>query len=466
MIAECKKIVTDINRKDKNIDDINKYLSMLSDSYNMYAMVKMCMNYYTMKEMLAEREEKGDVEKLFDKVSCLIDRHIVKGERVTKESLEQIEAVRDKIEYKMHNLTAYADGFELYEYILNRIEAGIKNTIESVDIDTLSAEMFKYVFSENDTVVINSKLQLLMAQLPVRMTKNKFYDVLTNTLTIYKGSEKSSVEEFVDMLETAVLIKKPEGFETEYEELCSVYRALQSADYRNMSEEIFDELLGRLQKAAFFVNEEVSSYMLLQEIVNDVFAILITCDSSYENNITHPGYKAATEILEACSAVEDMNELPEQLLSKFMSLEGAQENTYECVMILESALDDVRSRGKNDKMTAEAQDIIKKLLRVEKLLASSLFVSLSDKEEKEIEIADNDFIMKKRDELTEKFAEVFKTGDRNINRSIMSKVLASMPIFLNSQQEIKDYFDYVLLNCKDDSELTACSRLVREIMEE
>ena len=48
----------------------------------------------------------------------------------------------------------------------------------------------------------------------------------------------------------------------------------------------------------------------------------------------------------------------------------------------------------------------------------------------------------------------------------MCKVLASMPIFLNTQQDIKNYFDYVLSNCKDDSEITACKKLVLEIIEE
>ena len=51
-------------------------------------------------------------------------------------------------------------------------------------------------------------------------------------------------------------------------------------------------------------------------------------------------------------------------------------------------------------------------------------------------------------------------------RSIMCKILAAMPIFLDTQQEIKNYFDYVLENCKNDSELTACDKLICEIIEE
>ena len=70
------------------------------------------------------------------------------------------------------------------------------------------------------------------------------------------------------------------------------------------------------------------------------------------------------------------------------------------------------------------------------------------------------------EELTNDFANLFEENDRIVNRSIMCKTLAGMPIFLNSQQEIKEYFDYVLESCKDASELTACNKLVCELIEE
>ena len=93
--------------------------------------------------------------------------------------MEAIAQLRSNVEYKMHILTAYTDAYEIYEYVLNRVEAAVRDEVVPVDAKGLSEKMFDYVFAENDTVVINSKLQLLMAQLPVRMTKNKFYDIIT-----------------------------------------------------------------------------------------------------------------------------------------------------------------------------------------------------------------------------------------------------------------------------------------------
>lgn len=466
MTKDCKKIVTQLSRNTSDKNNIIEYARLLGDNYNCYAIVKMCMNYYTMKEMLEEECDKmSDYRKYFDIVSNLLNKHVIGSEAVGEKSIEAIRTIRESIEYKMHILTSYTDGMEIYEYILNRVEARVHNSIEKVDVEKLSNDVFRYIFMEDDTVVINSKLQLVMGQLPVRMTKSKFFDVVTNTLTIYKGGEKTSVDEFVDMLRTAVLIKKPQGFETEYPFLYSTYKSLSECDYKNIDADTFDKLNNNLTEAANIINAEASIYMLLQEIVNDVFAILLTVEDSKEDNLKIKGYKSALEILEECINKDSTDELSEYLLGKFMDMEGIQENTYECVMILESAMEDLLNSRNNDIEALELEDRFKAFKTVEKLLSTSLFVKLED-EAVNNDVADNDYIMECRDIINNEFKELFEANSIVVNRSIMCKLLSSMPIFLNSQQEIKAYLDYVLEHCTDESELTACNKLLYEMIEE
>lgn len=466
MTAKCKKLITDINRKNNLDVDIREYAGLLNNQYNYYAMVKMCLNYYTMKEVIDEIEDsKSVVSEDFDIVAKIIKDYIIDKKTVTDECLNQIKHVRDSVEYKMRILTAYADGYEIYEYILNRIEARIKNENEDVDIEMLSDKMFRYVFSENDTVVINSKLQLLISQLPVRMTKNKFYDIVSNTLSIYKGGEVSAVSDFADRLRTSVLITKPEGFETEYPFLNEVYNELKTADYKGMDLDTYNNLMDRLSCAASLINEDVSAYVLFQEIVNDVYAILLSINNVSDNN-NSCGYKAAYEILKACTSNENIFEIQEGLMQSFEALEGVQEEVYESVMILEAILDDIITGHAEVVNKLDLENEFNKLSIIEKLLSTSLFVELDKNSISDSQIADNDFIMTLREELTEEFAKLFAENDRIVNRSIMCKILAGMPIFLNSQQEIKEYFDYVLESCKDASELTACNKLVCELIEE
>jgi hypothetical protein len=405
------------------------------------------------------------VARYFNIVTGLIAKHITGDEPIDEEALFGINQIRENIEYKMRNLTAYTDGFEIYEYVLNRVEARVKGTVSDVDTQTLADRMYAYVFQENDTVVINSKLKLLLEQLPVRMTKGKFYDVVTNTLTIYKGGDRRSVDEFADMLRTTVLISKPKGFENEYPYLYSTYDSLKEADYANIDEKTYDELMDKLDSGAAIINGEASAYMLLQEIVNDVYTILLTHTAGRDKNHGETGYGAALEILGQCVTDASIDDITEALMPKFVLLEGVQEDVYETITVLESCLDDVRNDDVIDSLGLRAD--LESLTKAEKLLSTSLFVALdSDTRTEGSETADNDYILKLRDELEAELKQLFAENGRQVNRSIMCKLISSMPIFLNSQQDIKTYFEYVLNNCNDDSELTACAKLIEEIIEE
>lgn len=465
-MATSKRIVTDIARGIKLEENLPVYLHKLNTQYNQYATVKGCMNYYVLKEVVLEQEDSNsDIIKYFSIITELLQKHIVDRQPVDDKTFEAITSIRSSVEYKMKNLTAFTDGYELYEYVLNRIEGDVTGVVDFVDVNQLAAKMFRYVFSDNDTVVINSKLQLLVAQLPVRMTKNKFFDIVTNTLSIYKGGERYAVDEFCDMLRAAVLIKKPDGFETEYPYLYKVYETLRDADYKDITSERYDELTEMLANAASIINGEASVYMLMQEVINDTYTLLLTCSDCTDNDQI-AGYKAALTILDACIKTDDMESLPEQLGDQFMTLEGVQEEAYEDIVVLEAGFEDVKN-GKDELLSSLAlTKTVSDLDKVSKLLSTSLFADLEDKAQVDSQVADSAYIMKLRDAMTEDLKVLFEGKDRRVVRSIMSKLLASMPTFMNSQQEIQNYFDYTLENCKDASELSACSRLVNEIMDE
>ena len=466
MIATCKKLVTDIQR-DKDLDKkLPEYAELLGRQYNCYATVKGSMNYYTMKEVCDEQDDKNtDVCKYFALLTGLLDRHLVKREAVDEDSMEAIAQLRSNVEYKMHILTAYTDAYEIYEYVLNRVEAAVRDEVAPVDAKGLSEKMFAYVFAENDTVVINSKLQLLMAQLPVRMTKNKFYDIVNSTLNIYEEGETTSVDEFVDMLRSAVLLKKPKGFETEYPFLYHVYTDLAEADYAALTLPEFEDLTKRLNQAATIINE-VSAFMLLQEVINDVYTILLTIDAAYEKNEEDvPGYAAALRIIKACVKAETIDQLPDEVMDEFFTIEGVQERVYESIVIFEAVLDEIRV-GKAEQIESLAlTETFDRLDKVSKLLSTSLFIDL-DKVSRKTETADHAYITAKKEALVKELGDLFSSVKRPVYRSMMCKLLAAMPIFMNTQQEIRDYFDYVIENCKDDSELMACNKLISEMIEE
>ncbi len=468
MRSTCKKLITDINRNSNIETNLPKYLDLLMGHYNLYATVKMCMNYYTMREMVEEGANiSDDCQEYFKTITAVVDKHILSRETVDACAIDRIRDIRAAIEFKMKNLTAYTDGYEVYEYLLNRTEARVYDKEEDVDIQTLCDKLYSYVFmDEKDTVLVNSKLSLVMSQLPVRMTKIKFFDIVARTVAIYNGSEKKSLDEFVDMLKTAVLISRPEGFETEYKELYSLYEDLSKTDYKTLDKEGFENFEVRLKDAVALIDEEVSVYMLLQEIVNDVYAILLTIDKAYEVNNQISGYKSALTILSACVNDSDIEDIPERLMPKFIDIEGVQEDIYEVIMLLEAAFPDIKAGKGDDIANLNLSEAFDNCELIEKLLSTSLFIDISKAEEAELVMADSDYVNEAKEQLIEELNTLFKASDKMVTRSMMCKLLAAMPIFMNTKQEIKDYFEYVLYNCKDRSELTACNKLLCDIMEE
>ena len=466
MKGDIKKLVGDIQR-DKDLDkNLPLFMDNMKQQYNYYSAVKLSMNYYTMREMVAENSKAGDAAKeYFMELGSILGKCFIENDRASDEMLADVSKIRKDIEQRMQVLTSFTDGYEIYEYILNRLEAGIKGTIhEGLSPEQLSAKIFNYIFSENDTVVINSKLQLVMSQLPVRMTKNKFYDVVTNTLEIYKGGDKRALNDFVDMLRKTALLDKPSGFCDIYPELYETYELLRSADYKNMAADKYDMLTDRLSLAAEFIEAESTMYILLQEIVNDIYAVLLT-DDMRDKNIEKPAYKAAFNIISICMNDSEADSVDERVMDYFVSIEGVQEDIYENLMIFEAAAEDILTdkAKKIDESGLKAQSDKIKILQ--KLVSTSLFASLDPDGENEMEGADTEDIASLRKSLTEELSACFSENQMPVNRSIMSKLFSAMPIFFNTQQEIKDYLDYVLCGCSDKSELTACNKLLCELME-
>ena len=67
--------------------------------------------------------------------------------------------------------------------------------------------------------------------------------------------------------------------------------------------------------------------------------------------------------------------------------------------------------------------------------------------------------------LFEDFDAAFSGLSREEKRSRMAKVLSMVPVFFNTRDEIKEYFLYALENCRDDSELTAVSHIIRSMIQ-
>lgn len=450
----------------QNIEEnLPKYAEYMSKHYYEHSLIQLAMNLYTFQERSQEYVSADPyVEKALYTIQKFTGMYVLdkKYENRTADRRE-IHEIRNQITAKMRILTSYTDALQIYEYILNRLEYSYEIVDEDVDTEAYAKQVFQYLFQDNDKMVVNSRIQMVVAQLPVRITKSRFYEILQESLKIYTGAECSSVDDFANTIRACSGLERPEGFDTEYPVLYETLKALEELDYMNLPKEDWQYYTDKLQEMAGYIENIVTDYLMLEDIVNEVYAVMTAC-IYVKDETQEMGY--ATKILE-CVLEAMANETPIDEMAEdcFFALEGTPETLSEKLMKGEGLLFDLWSQYQKE---LEAQNLMEEyadLNLVSKLLCNSVFIDLKP-DELTPEIADSIYIEQVKKELVEEFARSFASQNKLINRARMAMVMGNVPVFFNSQQEISDYLNYALEHCNNNSELKAVIAILDEMMEE
>ena len=460
MKREAKILFTDIAADRDREENIIKYQKLLASALYNYSAIKLSLNFFTGLEMSDEYENE-----YITKIGLILKNTILAGKKPSDDDIKTITDLRDSITGKMKVLTSYTDALEIFEYVLNRREADIKGTTSAnVDIYSLADAMYRFVFSDNDKIIVNTRIQDFIAQLPVRMTKQRFLDIVTNSLSIYKGGEQESLMDFADTIRDTAIARTPDGFETEYPELFKIYSELRDADYSALDSIGYDNLSASLSKATQEIESEVTDYLMVMEIINDTLILAYTADIAEEKYKTKE-CDVALKILSSLAGSEDIYKAAEETDALLPELEGTQENSYEELIPIESNLDElITSYAPEFPENESMQKNFEALRRADMLTSSSLFMDIDKNFSIVNNVADDDFVNKIKEEVTRDLSDALAGKNKYIRRSIMAKVLSTMPVFFNTQDEIKQYFEEALLGCNDNAELTACEAIVNDIM--
>lgn len=135
-------------------------------------------------------------------------------------------------------------------------------------------------------------------------------------------------------------------------------------------------------------------------------------------------------------------------------------------MVLEAPIYDIVSSNQPDIIRIGLEDAYHRIDTLEKLLSGSMFVDIDHVKIETGALADSEYIISKKDKLIEEFGEVFTGNSQVVNRAVMAKILSTIPVFFNTQQEIKDYIDNALVRCSNRSEVLACYVIIQGIMED
>lgn len=456
-MAELTTAVSELLKGKRPEANMGIYTEQLPALYKRLATLRLSMNYYTFSEIFEELndEDRQIILPYVEKIQVLVKDYIL-AKNSTESGIKLADSLRNELINVMEIMTAYTDNFQIVEYMLNRVEYRFKECSFNDDYykDMFEKDIYRYVTSETDNSVINMKICQVISQLPMRMSKNKFFDLLKASLSIYKNSEKLSVDDFVYMIRTAGTLDKPEGMDEMFHDLKEQLFELINADYENMTEQEFDRLRAILDESSELVTEYADAFVVLAEVVNDIFSILLAGDVMYdvvEQDKLHAIIAGASESI-------DGKQRPDNSSDCFEEFEGLQENLGKMMFSPESTMQEIKDINAEYIENNNLMESFERLETISKLQSTSTFARLKIEKDK-FEAADEEYLNAGLEKLITEFNELFENNTRSYKRAVMASVLGNLPVFFNNLEEFKEYVHVALFQCSDEAERKACMSL-------
>ena len=472
-LRECVKKL----HSNKEVGDLlPEYLKQSMILHDGYTRIKLMMEYYMFYEVVTEdinpyiAMAKEMITSLNETVGQAMSDTLDDTQR--KQLVDHILAMRTEVIDRMQVLTGYVDCFVVYEYILNRIQYRFDEKEVLPEDTAFAQEVMNFIFGSNDNVTINDNLRVVLGQLPMRMTRSHYFDLIKNCISVYKGSEIESLEGFLYMFRTSAMLYKHPAQEQYFTEFAGVLQELMEADYEHMDRTLYELYAEKVRVSASKLNDLSDLYMQIGQIINGVYTLVVTepyCVDEEKMTVVDDVIRGINALFlekeidlwqrEDLSTEEDrLNWLAEKL----PAVEGQQEKLYQSVNVAEAALDELLEGRAEEIEAAGLSDAFIKLHHLSQLNSSSVFAPLESQESAGIVTAE--IAEQETEKLLSELKELFQGRSRMFRRAIMAATVEKLPTFFKSAQEIADYMMNALNQCDDEAEKYASKQLILEMI--
>ncbi len=461
MSQKIRQCINAINKKKDIEKNLSAYLEESMILHDKFARLKLMMDYYMLYEIHSEGRNKAlsSMSQLIEQINKII-AELMEGSCDCKKCIDEIEAMRCLIKERMEAVTAYVDCFTIYEYVLNRLQYRFEEKQYQPDDNTFSQMVMQFIFSSKDNVAINDNLRVVLGQLPMRMTRKHYFQLLRECLSVYKGSDVSALEGFVYMFRTtAMLYSAPdkENIFGDYEKEIEEFAGL---DYESFDKESYDKYSEKLSSNAAGLNELSDAYVQLGQILNELYIITASLkyrkdDKDSESNLIEQINKYFNSGLN-----ENMAEIARET---FTNVEGKQEGMMYSINVAEAAENEIAEANRDMIQDIGLSEEYVLLHNISLLNTTSVFVSL-DEEIKEEEKVTPQLLEQTAEGLIQELKEAFKGQSRMLRRAIMSATIEKFPTFFNSSDEIADYLIHSLNQCDNEAEKYASKQLILDLI--
>lgn len=483
MSSKIRKCVRELE-KGENIDTLlPEYVKQYMIAQDNFVRIKLMMEYYMFYEMISEGinpyadSAKEVAEALHKTIETYFEKEpdLPEVEKMAQELLSMRQEVIDRMDV----LTAYVDRFAVYEYVLNRVQYRFDDMETMPSDEVFAQDLLQFIFGSRDNAVISDNIRFVVGQLPMRMTRSRYFDLIKESISLYKDNDKSSLDGFLYMFRTNAMLYQNEHMNEYFTEFASILEEFDQIDYDTIDEAAYRIYAEKLRVNASKLNDISDLYMQLGSLINDMY--IICAAHQYTNN--EPQIEETNLVIRGVNAlfcnneesqvwkmVEEGNILqtPEDKLywlgEKLTAAEGKQEKNYESTNTAGAVLEElIESRQEDIKRLGLTKDF-KTLKNMFLLNSNSVFAELN--EELSEEKVTEEMIEKETAALILECKEAFKGKSRMLRRAIMANTLEKMPVFFQSSQEVADYVTTSLAQCSDEAEKYAIKQILSDIIDE
>lgn len=466
---------------------LEKYGRSMASLYHALSLVKLSMNYYTVCDIHYDTlDKKGYSHDLYDNLYNQIHLFI-RNYLDNQIDIEQLKMLRQDVMDIMSVVVFVVDQLRIYEYVLNRVEYRFKDK-EEYPFDKeyyntyLTNDLIHYIFSEKDNVVVNSKIAELVGQLPMRLSRDRFFSYLREAFSLYHGAQKGSIDDFDYLIRSTAMLsvsKKQEEskaiYEHDFDEYKKIMDILVKVDYKTIDATMYGKLDKELKLGIKKINNLSDNMVLLAQLINDLYTTVLMEEYSIGSTTQTV---LAKEIIESinnqCFRSQDgalsnndssyNHESFEEIADKFVAFEGVQENILSIIGKNEYVLDDAWDMYKDKLAVFGVKELFQSLKIVTKLQSGSDFVVL-DSDASYYEIPDNSYADTVCERLIDDMQKAFKSLGQPVKRAVMAAVFSQLPVLFNNTDEIQNYINMSLIQCTDEAEQMAVVEILKSIME-
>ncbi len=346
-------------------------------------------------------------------------------------------------------LVMYCEHFKIFSDVLSRMLISENDEKKPAPYDTNqeAALVDQIIFSlarYREPARRNMELMQYISLLPVRMTKNRFFDRIRTAVAYYKDNSKQDFDEYIEKLRMSGLLHN-NGIESEelrkYDEEWD--RCVSILKNPSLSTGVESQLWDDTEKRLEELEESVDLQSMLQDIVNLIYAAAIT-----EKYRMEPS-KAYLDSMEIIRESLDGTKNEDNLIS----LEGKIEKAYEAFSKIEDSAARRKKLTEHEPGNQKEIERIKDIQTILLLNSGSRFADTVKQENGET--ADKQYIAEKTEKLIEDFERQFLKYPKKLRWAIMRNVMNDLPFPFENIDEIREYMLSSLVQCKDKTEKRA-----------